>query len=75
VLKNDHKKLRKVGLWSRVRFTGDFSFSTGRNDGFLWSFRGALYGKRGGLAPRLPRAENAPCFSTLFFNYPTARFF
>ncbi|WP_260739320.1 hypothetical protein [Tunturiibacter lichenicola] len=57
-LKNAKKFIRGGGCG----FTGDLSFSTGENDGFWWSFRGALHGERGGLAPRFPGAKNAPRF-------------
>jgi hypothetical protein len=56
------KIAKKYGCGGGRVFTGDLSFSTGENDGFLWSFRGALRGERGGLAPRFRGAKNAPRF-------------
>jgi hypothetical protein len=68
--KNTKKLVRGEGCG----LTGDLQFST-ENDGFLWSFRGALHGKRGGLAPRLSGAKNTPRFRTLFFRLSATRFF
>jgi hypothetical protein len=56
------KNAKKYGCGGGCGFTGDLSFSTGKNDGFLWSFCGASHGERGVLAPRLPGAENTPRF-------------
>jgi hypothetical protein len=46
---------------------GICSFPQGKLMVFCWLNRGVLCGRRGGFSPRLPGAEKAPRFSSLFF--------